>query len=328
MTENHTSTWRYKRGRFERTGPRIVSRLGHPLWDADLNSIDALKRFKRAKEIQWGIILRVLEPGWEPLEEVRIPGQDWSLQFFPPRTIRVPIVRGPLGRSKPRLTLFRQPVALLRIATEKGDLNRARDYGARLLRSLVGLLKTQYNLIVASQPLWEGAIGINKKDRQEFMASGHEMSVPGLTPDNLRRSGLELAPFRLGDLPRHLASSLRWYGLAWSMPDDRTAQFMHFWLAALVLINHGTEGKQRQRIKDYIARMVLSPQRGSVLVAVLWDSYNVRLEIVHECKDDSVTLDSLERLQEAALELIDFEKGQFLTQSREGPTAATGRGLP
>jgi len=322
MSAKHTGTWRYKRGRFERTEPRILSRLGHPLWDADLNSIGVLKRYKTAKEIQWGIVLRVLEPGWEPLEEVRIPGQDWMLQFFPPRTIRVPIVRGPLGRSKPRLTSFKQPVALLKIATEKGDLNRACDYGARLLRSLVGLLKTQYNLIVASQPLWEGAIGINKKDRQEFMASGHEMSVPGLTPDNLRRSGLELAPFRLGDLPRHLASSLRWYGLAWSTPDDRTAQFMHFWLATLVLIDRGytrSELKkytQDERIERYVGKMVLSTTRSKRLCGDLKTSYDIRNEIVHECKDDSVTLVSLERLQEAALELIEFEKGQFVAHSR------------
>ena len=316
MPEKHTSAWQYKRGRFERAQPRIMSKLAHPVWDADLNSIEVLKRFRSAKELRWGIVLRVLEPGWEPLEEVRIPGQDWILQFFPPGTIRVPIVRGPLGRSKPRLTSFRQPAALLQIPTEKGDLNRSRDYGARLLRSLVGLLETQYNLIVANQPLWEGAIGISNKGRPSFMASGQERSVPGLTPEKLRRSGLELAPFRVGDLPRHLASSLRWYGLAWSSADDRTAQFMHFWLAALVLINHGTRGKQRQRIRDYVASMVLSAQRGSDLAGALLDSYEIRKEIVHECKDDSVTLASLERLQEAALELIEFEKGQFVAHSR------------
>lgn len=315
MSNKDADTWRYRRGRFERTGPRILSRLGHPLWDADLNSIDVLKRFRRDKELQWGIVLRVLDPGWESLEEVRIPGQDWSLQFFPPRTIRVPIVRGPLGRSKPRLTSFKQPVALLQIATEKADLNRARDYGARLARSLVGLLQTEYNLIVASQPLWEGAIGISKESRPAFMASGQEVGVPGLTPEKLRRSGLELAPFRLSDLPRHLASSLRWYGLAWASSNDRTAQFMHFWLASLVLINHGTRGEQSRRIREYVGRMVLSPQRESELAEALVDSYKIRKEIVHECRDDSVTLASLERLHQAALELIEFEKGQFLAKA-------------
>ncbi len=316
MGKKYPDTWRYKRGRFERTEPRILSRLGHPLWDADLNSINRLKRFKRDKELQWGIVLRVLDPGWEPLEEVHIPGQDWSLRFFPPRTIRVPIVRGPLGASRPRLTSFKHPVALLRIATAKEDLNRARDYGARLARSLVGLLQTEYNLIVASQPLWEGAIGISKKGRPSFMASGQEVGVPGLTPEKLHRSGLELAPFRLSDLPRHLASSLRWYGLAWASADDRTAQFMHFWLAALVLINHGTRGEQRQRIRQYVNRMFLSSERASELTQALLDSYEIRLEIVHECRDDSVTLASLERLQKAALELIDFEKGRFQAQAR------------
>lgn len=311
MGKKDPDTWRYKRGRFERTEPRILSRLGHPLWDADLNSINVLKRFKSAKELLWGIVLRVLEPGWEPLEEIRIEGLDWRLWFFPPRTIRVPIVRGPLGRSKPRLTSFKQPVALLQIATEKGDLNRARDYGARLVRSLVGLLQTEYNLIVASQPLWEGAIDISKKGRLGFMASGQEVGVPGLTPEKLHRSGLELAPFRLSALPRHLASSLRWYGLGWSSADDRTAQFVHFWLAALVLIRQGTRGNQRQRIGQYIGSMILSAERESELVEALWDSYKIRLEIVHECRDDSVTLASLERLQKAALELIEFEKGQF-----------------
>jgi hypothetical protein len=315
MSNKDADTWRYRRGRFERTEPRIVSRLGHPLWDADLNSINVLKRFKSAKELRWGMVLRVLGPGWEPLEEIRIEGLDWRLSFFPPRTIRVPIVRGPLGRSKPRLTSFKQPVALLQIATEKADLNRARDYGARLLRSLVGLLQTQYNLIVASQPLWEGAIGISKRGRPAFMASGQEVGVPGLTPEKLHRSGLELAAFRLGDLPRHLASSLRWYSLAWSSPDDRTAQFVHFWLAALALIRHGTAGTQRQRIEQYVNRMLLSTQRASELAAALWDGYRIRLEILHECRDESVTLASLERLQEAALELVEFEKGQFLAKT-------------
>jgi len=316
MGKKDPDTWRYKRGRFERTEPRILSRLGHPLWDADLNSINVLKRFKSAKELLWGIVLRVLEPGWEPLEEIRIEGLDWRLWFFPPRTIRVPIVRGPLSRSKPRLTSFKQPVALLQIATEKGDLNRARDYGARLVRSLVGLLQTEYNLIVASQPLWEGAIDISKKGRLGFMASGQEVGVPGLTPEKLHRSGLELAPFRLSDLPRHLASSLRWYGLAWASPNDRTAQFIHLWLAALALIQHRSSGgTQRDRIRQYVGSMFLSTQRASELVEALWDSYRIRLEIVHECRDDSVTLASLERLDEAALELIKFENGQFLKET-------------
>jgi hypothetical protein len=312
MSKKDADAWRYKRGRFERTEPRVLSRLGHPLWDADLNSIKVLKRFKKDKEVQWGMILRVLDPGWKPLEEVHIPGQDWSLQFFPPRTVRVPIVQGPLGASKPRLTSFKHPVALLRIATAKGDLNRARDCGASLVRSLVGLLQTEYNLIVASQPLWEGAIGISKKGRPGFMASGQEVGVPGLTPEKLRRSGLELAPFRLSDLPRHLASSLRWYGLAWASPNDRTAQFVHFWLAALALVQHGSSGgTQRERITEYVGSMFLSKLRQSELAEALWDSYRIRLEIVHECRDDSVTLASLERLQKAARELIDFEKGQF-----------------
>jgi len=315
MTKKQPQARHYKRGRFERTEPAVVSRLGHPLWDADLNSIGVLKRFKRAKELRWGIVLRVLEPGWEPLEELTVEAVDWRLSFFPPRTIRVHIVRGPLDRSKPRLTSFKHPVALLQIPTEKEDLNRARDYGARLVRSLVGLLQTQYNVIVATQPLWEGAITPGKDGSVRFMASGQEVSVPGLTPEKLRQKGSELMPFRLGALPGHLASSLRWYGLAWASPNDRTAQFMHFWLAALVLINHGTKGEQRKRIAEYVSRMFLSPRRESELRRALLDSYNIRLEIVHECKDDSVSLASLERLEKAALELIEFEKGQFLKQA-------------
>jgi hypothetical protein len=334
MPEKHAAAWRYKRGRFERAQPRIMSKLAHPVWDADLNSIEVLKRFRSAKELRWGMVLRVLGPGWEPLEEVRIFGQDWILQFFPPGTIRVPIVRGPLGRSKPQLTSFRQPAALLQIPTEKGDLNRSRDYGAKLLRSLVGLLQTQYNLVVANQPLWEGAIGVSNEGRPSFMASGQEAAVPGLTPQRLHRSGLELAPFRLADLPRHLASSLRWYGLAWSSADDRTAQFMHFWLAAVVLVDHGytrsqlSAHSQNDRIDRYIAGMVLSTTRSQGLSDDLKASYDIRNEIVHECRDDSVTLVSLERLQEAALELIEFEKGQFLAGIRQGAPPTAGPTSP
>ena len=103
---------------------------------------------------------------------------------------------------------------------------------------------------------------------------------------------------------------------------------MRFWLAALVPINHGTKGEQRRRIREHVGRMFLSPQRESDLAGALLDSYEIRLEIVHECKDDSVTLASLERLQKAALELIGFEKGQFLTQTRQGTTPAARRGLP
>lgn len=316
MSDEHADTWRYKRMQFERTQPQTLSRLGHPLWDADLDSIDVLKRFKRPGQLQWGIVLRVLEPGWEPLKEVRIEGHDWRLWFFPPRTIRVPIVQGPLGRTKPRGRSFKHPTALLQIATDEQDLNGARDYGARLVRSLVGLLQTRYHLIVASDPLWEGAISIAKQRPPRFMVSGREIGVQGVTEEKLHRRGLELAPFRLSALPRHLASSLRWYGLAWASPNDRTAQFIHFWLAALVLIQHGSSGgKQRQRIREYVGSMFLSRQRQSELAGTLWDSYNIRLEILHECRDDSVTLASLERLQKAALELIEFEKGHFLKQT-------------
>ena len=95
------------------------------------------------------------------------------LQFFPPGTIRVPIVRGPFGSSKPRITSFSTPWPSCTIATSKGDLNRARDYGAKLVRSLVGLLETQYNFVVASQP---SVGGRNRHQRTEtepqFMASG------------------------------------------------------------------------------------------------------------------------------------------------------------
>ena len=62
--------------------------------------------------------------------------------------------------------------------------------------------------------------------------------------------------------------------------------------------------------------MILSTQRQAELIEALWDSYKIRLEIVHECRDDSVTLASLERLQKAALHLIEFEKGQFWAQTR------------
>lgn len=312
MSRKQAGARTYKRGRFERTEPTTLSRLGHPIWDADLDSVEVLKRFKSGKELQWGIILRVLEPGWEPLEEVHIPGQDWSVLFLPPKSFRVPIVSGPLATSKPRWTSFKHPTALLRVAADGEDLNHARDRGAKLVRSLAGLLQTHFNIIVASEPLWEGAITLRKQRRVSFMASGRQIGVEGVTRNGLHQRGLELAPFRLSTLPRHLASSLRWYGLAWSSPgDDRAAQFIHFWLAALALIQHGSSGgTQRQRIEQYIGSMILSPQRESELVEALWDSYKIRLEIVHECRDDSVTLASLERLQKAALELIDFEKGQ------------------
>ena len=173
----------------------------------------------------------------------------------------------------------------------------------------------------ASQPLWEGAIDISKEGRLGFMASGQEVGVPGLTPEKLHRSGLELAPFRLGALPGHLAASLRWYGLAWASPNDRTAQFMHFWLAALVLVDHGYTRSQLRactqddRIDRYVANMVLSTERAQRLSSDLKASYDIRNEIVHECRDDSVTLASLERLDEAALKLIEFEKAQFVAQT-------------
>lgn len=316
MAEKRPTTSRHKSAGLEIRGPTPATKLRHPLWDANLDSVQAFKRLKRAARLHWGILLRVLEPGWDPLEEARITGQDWHVWFFPPKGLKLPVISGPPARPKKRWKSFRYPVALLQVATDEQDLNSGRDRGASLVRSLVGLLQTRYDLIVASEPLWEGAIGISKKGRPGFMASRQEITVEGVTPDKLYRRGLELAPFRLAALPPHLASSLRWYGLAWSSPNDRTAQFMHFWLAALVLINHRTRGKQPERIRQYVGRMFLSPQRESELAGALLDSYRIRLEIVHECKDDSVTLASLERLQKAALELIEFEKGQFQAEAR------------
>jgi len=326
MSQGRSGAARYKRGRVEAIEPAVRSRLGHALWDADLDSIGVLGPFKKGRELQWGIVLRVLEPGWEPLDPVRVPGQDWSVSFFPPRALKVPIAAGPLCTSKLRWTSFKHPVALLQAAAPEKDLNPVRDYGSRAVRSLVGLLETQYQLIVASQPLWEGAISIGEQGQVRFMASRRQVGVEGVTAASLNQRGLQLAPFRLSALPRHLASSLRWYGLAWSTPDDRTAQFMHFWLAALVLINHGTKGEQRRRIREHVGHMFLSAQRASDLAGSLLDSYEIRLQIVHECRDDSVTLQSLERLQRAALELIEFDKGHFLAQSRQGTTPATGPG--
>jgi hypothetical protein len=298
--------------------PAFPSRLGHPLWDADLDSIEVLKRFKKGRKLGWGMVLRVLEPGWEPLEEVRIPGQDWGVHFFPPKALKIPVVGGPVDTAKPRWTSFRHPVALVWVAAPDEELNRIRDYGSRRVRSLVGLLETRYQVIVASDPLWEGGLGIGRGDRIGFMASGRVAGAEGVTVQSLRQRGLDLAQFRLGALPRHLASSLRWYALAWSSDDDRTAQFMHFWLATLVLIDHGyTRSELRaytqdERIERYVGNMVLSTTRSKRLSGDLKTSYDIRNEIVHECRDDSVTLASLERLQKAALELIEFEKGQFL----------------
>lgn len=279
-------------------------------------------------------MLRVLEPGWEPLEEVRIPGQDWGVYLFPPKTLKVPIVTGPPDTAKPRWTSFKHPVALVWVAAPDEELNRIRDYGSRKVQSLLGLLETRYQLIVASSPLWEGGLGIARRDRIGFMASGRVAGTDGVTVQSLRERGLDLARFRLGALPRHLASSLRWYALAWSSDDDRTAQFMHFWLATLVLIDHGyTRSELRaytqdERIERYVDNMVLSTTRSERLSGDLKTSYDIRNEIVHECRDDSVTLSSLQRLQKAALELIEFEKGRFLAQSRRGTASATGPGSP
>lgn len=51
MSDGRSRLERPKGGRFERLHPVFPSRLGHPLWDADLDSIEVLKRFKKGRKL-------------------------------------------------------------------------------------------------------------------------------------------------------------------------------------------------------------------------------------------------------------------------------------
>jgi hypothetical protein len=203
-----------------------------------------------------------------------------------------------------------RPTAWLLVETGKSTLNEARDVGRQAVQSLLGLLQLRLPSIRMPEILWEGAF--NPRNNMTTVA-GHEFEAPNLSAEQLKRNLGFLSHLRIGEMPNHIALSLRWYARAWT-DRNRIDRFIHLWLATVVLVDNGytrsQRGKisQRTRIQEYISGFpALSPTRRSQIALDLKDSYNIRNEVQHEANTTNVTEDNVARLEGRTTEVLRLE---------------------
>ncbi len=135
----------------------------------------------------------------------------------------------------------------------------------------------------------------------------------GISEGALSRNLQDLRKVRVDGLPDYIALSLRWYARAWT-DRNRIDRFVHLWLAAVVLIDHGFSRSQRNKIRQrgrvdaYIENfLTVSPTRRAQLATDLKASYNVRNEVEHEGNIANLNEASVAKLEQAVTEILRLE---------------------
>lgn len=298
------------------SGPvhRVTRQRAHqidPIEDGDLDGIYSalLRPVTDGSPLYWGLMVSVMRPGWTPGDEIFGAGPDWQA-ILKTDGHKIPVIE----RSKrgPRTTGKRsgRPTAWLLVETGKSTLNEARDAGRQAVQSLLGLIQLRLPSLQMPEILWEGAFNPRNK---RAMVTGFEVKAPGLSAAQLKKDLGLMSKLRIGGLPNHIALGLRWYAKAWT-DRNRVDRFIHFWLATVVLVDHGysrsqrNKVSQRKRIEKYIAGFpALSATRRSEMARDLKDSYTIRNEVQHEANTTNVTDASLARLESRTTEALRVE---------------------
>lgn len=302
----------------QRRGPALPS---DPL-ERDLESIPSLRRFSAKKTLWWGLAVALAAeiPDGDP---VTVQGQDWMIVFYPAGSLRLHLfserVFMKTGTRRFTKRKVQRPTAFLRVNTGTHHLNEARDYGRAAVRTLLGLAQMKFPIILPHDIVWEGPVQLRGRAgdrmREGYGTVHSSVMAPPADPSKLTRTGLDLAPFNLKRLPRHVGLSLRWYALAWAS-RRRADQFIQLWLSALVLADHGYSKTQRKKISQddridrYVNHMLLSTSRAAKLADTLKNAYDLRNSMIHEADESGATADAVERLHTAVAEMLSFELAQ------------------
>lgn len=282
-----------------------------PIEDGDLDSIYSTlpKPVADGRPVYWGLMTSVMRPGWTPSDEVYGAGPDWQA-ILKSDGHEIPVIRGSGPSSRITSKQVGRPTAWLLVETGKSTLNEARDVGRPAVLSLLGLLQLRLPSLRMPEILWEGAC--NSRNKRSTV-TGLEFEAPPLSAEKLERDLGFLSRLRIDSLPNHIALSLRWYARAWTY-RNRIDRFVHLWLSAVVLVDHGytrSERRkkiQRTRIEEYTGGFpALSQTRRNQIAVDLKKSYDIRNEVQHEANTVNVTEASLARLEERTTEVLRLE---------------------
>lgn len=283
--------------------------LQYDLLDMDLDSkfLDVPTK----DPLSWGIAVGAVPNSWDG--ETTVGGIDWSATFFGPKKLKVPVAeRTPSGRILWR-TLGR-PCALLTVRTGKNSMNEARDFGRTAVRGLLALLRREVPSLLPADILWEGVIAKVRGGRIGMTTAGTQMEIrQPATAARLVGSSMTIARVSLHKLPSHVIRALQWLDLA-RAAEVKADQFIHMWLAILVLATHGrVRGNDMTRIRKYVLQTgtgvggVLSQRRIDELIRLFAKGYDARNRLMHHDDEKALSLQMLDDLERGAFELVDFE---------------------
>ena len=274
----------------------IYSGLGDPIADG--------------QPLAWALIASVIEPAWTPPNEIFGAGPDWQA-VFKADGHSIPTITGDKKKPRTAAKQARRPTVWLIVETEKSALNEARDVGRLRVWSLLGLIQLKLPQVRMPEILWEGAF--NPRNKRTTVIGQEYTMAAAMTEGSLKSRLLALSKVRFRGLSDHVSLSLRWYARAWT-DRNRIDRFVHLWLAAVVLIDHGFSRSQRDgmsqrdRVDAYIGGFpAVSPVRRANLAADLKASYSIRNEVVHEGNISNVSERNLARLEESTTEILRLE---------------------
>lgn len=283
-----------------------------PIEDADLDAIYSAgdKPLTDGKPLCWGLIATVIEPAWSPPNEVFGMGPDWQA-IFKADGHSVHVITGDQESRRTVSKRSKRPTVWLLVDTDKTSLNDARDVGRLAVQSLLGLIQLRLPQVRMTEILWEGAF--NPRNKRSTVVGQEYVMASGISEGALSRNLQDLRKVRVDGLPDYIALSLRWYARAWT-DRNRIDRFVHLWLSAVVLIDHGfarsqrNKIRQRERINAYIKNfLAVSSTRRAQLATDLKASYDVRNEVEHEGNIANLNEASVAKLEQSVTEILRLE---------------------
>jgi hypothetical protein len=292
---------------------RVIARLPFELdlLDGDLEAELPLE-MRQAKHLQWGLVVAAIRDSWA--EEITLEGIDWKIILFPPGGFRVPRAAG-TDLRRTRQKYIRRHCALLVVHTGESSVNRCRDVGRPLVRSLLGLVRRQLHMLLPNEILWEGLVSLTESGK--VLASITEFDVRPTRPlDQTRIQELRMRLVKLSlknDVPPSTLRALEWMSLARGA-RIKTEKFVLLWLALIALVKPGQRANELDppRVEAYLKKISrpkgpLDATQTAALKTVLLDALKARNKLIHRDDVKRVTPLLLEDLETALFQMVDFE---------------------
>lgn len=266
--------------------------------------------FGQGRPLAWALAVGAIAGSWD--EEIVIQGRDWDVKFYPPKLLKIPYP----SEKRIRASMRGVPrhCCVLRVHTEKVDMNDARQVGRPAIRSLLALLRREIGVIVPADILWEGAMVTTPRGYARMSTAVRRLEAKLVDATRMHSVGLKLANISAIGMPRQLHLALEWLSLARSA-TVRSEKFMHLWLAVLTLASYKQPRRltDMTRIRRYTKTMIVGDGgvRSPLSVAGLNDrfrrAYKIRNDLVHRADEAGITEGVLANLESDAFELVDFE---------------------